>query len=168
MYVICKYYAILHRGLEHLWIWYPWAGGVAGWWVTVSGVLEPVLHGCQGKSVLGTSYLLDWFYVLRSGNDTTINSSDYKLKVREKSINFKQTIRTFLMRNGLSLDSTTLSFLKKRMFLGQAHCLALCPPTECPAGLRADVCLGACPLLRVPNSLAVLPENFTAMSKWLV
>lgn len=75
-------------------------------------------------------------------------------------------MRTFVIRSGLSLDSTTLSFLKKRMFWDST--LALCPPAECPAGLRADICLGACPLLRVPNSLAVLPANFTAMSKWLV
>ncbi|KAK2505715.1 hypothetical protein MC885_019892 [Smutsia gigantea] len=66
-------------------------------------------------------------------------------KRKDSYINFKQMIRTFLIRNGLSHDNTTLSFLEKKIFW-DSRLPGFLPPTECPAGLPDDVCLGACPI----------------------
>lgn len=64
-------------------------------------------------------------------------------KRKDSRINFKQKIRTFLVRNGLSLDSTTLSLLEKKLFW-DSRCLAFCPVLSA-LHLEIMFALGACP-----------------------
>lgn len=87
-------------------------------------------------------------------------------KRKDSHINFKHKIRTFLVRNGLSLDNTTLSFLEKKLFW-DSRCLAFCPVLSA-LHLVIMFAFGPAPLPRAPNSLAVLPAYFIAMSTGLV